>query len=119
MELGCCENGCYLHPKGLKLPPENNSCSVFLQASQMIVSYDEHEVNNTFKFGVIYQKFRQVSNPRAVLGARIPAGRRSAFHEHGTPVAETWPHGPCCRTRRVVLLGVLANNALLLARVFP
>ncbi|NXW10142.1 RPGP2 protein, partial [Fregetta grallaria] len=28
-------------------------------ASQMIVSYDEHEVNNTFKFGVIYQKFRQ------------------------------------------------------------
>ncbi|NWI71847.1 RPGP2 protein, partial [Todus mexicanus] len=29
------------------------------QASQMIVSYDEHEVNNTFKFGVIYQKFRQ------------------------------------------------------------
>lgn len=33
-----------------------------LQASQMIVSYDEHEVNNTFKFGVIYQKFRQVSD---------------------------------------------------------
>lgn len=31
------------------------------QASQMIVSYDEHEVNNTFKFGVIYQKFKQVS----------------------------------------------------------
>ncbi|PKU35556.1 rap1 gtpase-activating protein 2 isoform x7 [Limosa lapponica baueri] len=29
------------------------------KASQMIVSYDEHEVNNTFKFGVIYQKFRQ------------------------------------------------------------
>lgn len=28
----------------------------------MIVSYDEHEVNNTFKFGVIYQKFRQVSD---------------------------------------------------------
>lgn len=25
----------------------------------MIVSYDEHEVNNTFKFGVIYQKARQ------------------------------------------------------------
>ncbi|MBV98056.1 Rap1 GTPase-activating protein 2, partial [Eschrichtius robustus] len=29
------------------------------QASQMIVSYDEHDVNNTFKFGVIYQKARQ------------------------------------------------------------
>lgn len=27
----------------------------------MIVSYDEHDVNNTFKFGVIYQKARQVS----------------------------------------------------------
>ncbi|EDL12771.1 GTPase activating RANGAP domain-like 4 [Mus musculus] len=25
----------------------------------MIVSYDEHDVNNTFKFGVIYQKARQ------------------------------------------------------------
>ena len=28
----------------------------------MIVSYDEHDVNNTFKFGVIYQKARQVSS---------------------------------------------------------
>lgn len=28
----------------------------------MIVAYDEHEVNNTFKFGVVYQKFGQVSN---------------------------------------------------------
>lgn len=25
------------------------------------MAYDEHEVNNTFKFGVIYQKFGQVS----------------------------------------------------------
>ncbi|XP_010151161.1 PREDICTED: rap1 GTPase-activating protein 2, partial [Eurypyga helias] len=32
---------------------------LYPKASQMIVSYDEHEVNNTFKFGVIYQKFRQ------------------------------------------------------------
>uniref|UniRef100_A0A8C9Z1U3 Rap-GAP domain-containing protein n=1 Tax=Sander lucioperca TaxID=283035 RepID=A0A8C9Z1U3_SANLU len=31
------------------------------QASQLIVNYDEHEVNNTFKFGVIYQRFGQVS----------------------------------------------------------
>lgn len=36
-------------------------CSYILQASQMIVSYDEHDVKNTFKFGVIYQKARQVS----------------------------------------------------------
>lgn len=32
-----------------------------LQASHMIVSYDEHDVKNTFKFGVIYQKAKQVS----------------------------------------------------------
>lgn len=32
------------------------------QGSQLIVGYDEHEVNNTFKFGVIYQKFGQVSD---------------------------------------------------------
>ncbi|CAF92942.1 unnamed protein product, partial [Tetraodon nigroviridis] len=34
---------------------------LYPKASQLIVSYDEHEVNNTFKFGVIYQKFGQVS----------------------------------------------------------
>uniref|UniRef100_A0A3Q0S5L1 RAP1 GTPase activating protein 2a n=1 Tax=Amphilophus citrinellus TaxID=61819 RepID=A0A3Q0S5L1_AMPCI len=28
---------------------------------RLIVAYDEHEVNNTFKFGVIYQKFGQTS----------------------------------------------------------
>lgn len=38
----------------------------------MIVSYDEHEVNNTFKFGVIYQKFRQVSCPHAAFMERVP-----------------------------------------------
>ena len=47
----------------------------------MIVSYDEHEVNNTFKFGVIYQKFRQVSNPRTILVEHIPACQRSASHK--------------------------------------
>nr|XP_020761638.1 rap1 GTPase-activating protein 2 [Odocoileus virginianus texanus] len=35
------------------------SYSHVFQASQMIVAYDEHDVNNTFKFGVIYQKARQ------------------------------------------------------------
>ncbi|XP_027717582.1 rap1 GTPase-activating protein 2 isoform X3 [Vombatus ursinus] len=39
---------------GLKFNP-----ILYPKASQMIVSYDEHEVNNTFKFGVIYQKARQ------------------------------------------------------------
>ncbi|XP_054856944.1 rap1 GTPase-activating protein 2 isoform X2 [Eublepharis macularius] len=39
---------------GLKFSPV-----LYPKASQMIVSYDEHEVNNTFKFGVIYQKFKQ------------------------------------------------------------
>jgi len=33
---------------------------VCIQASQLIVNYDEHEVNNTFKFGVVYQRFGQV-----------------------------------------------------------
>ncbi|XP_007435224.2 rap1 GTPase-activating protein 2 isoform X1 [Python bivittatus] len=39
---------------GLKFHPV-----LYPKASQMIVSYDEHELNNTFKFGVIYQKFKQ------------------------------------------------------------
>ncbi|XP_055475453.1 rap1 GTPase-activating protein 2 isoform X5 [Psammomys obesus] len=39
---------------GLKFSPV-----LYPKASQMIVSYDEHDVNNTFKFGVIYQKARQ------------------------------------------------------------
>ncbi|KAM4620525.1 rap1 GTPase-activating protein 2b [Polymixia lowei] len=34
---------------------------LYPKASQLIVNYDEHEVNNTFKFGVIYQQFGQVS----------------------------------------------------------
>lgn len=46
----------------------------------MIVSYDEHEVNNTFKFGVIYQKFRQVSCPHAAFMEYVHQG--STFHEH-------------------------------------
>uniref|UniRef100_A0A3B5KW31 Rap-GAP domain-containing protein n=1 Tax=Xiphophorus couchianus TaxID=32473 RepID=A0A3B5KW31_9TELE len=34
---------------------------LYPRGSQLIVAYDEHEVNNTFKFGVIYQKFGQTS----------------------------------------------------------
>uniref|UniRef100_A0A3B5AJ82 RAP1 GTPase activating protein 2 n=1 Tax=Stegastes partitus TaxID=144197 RepID=A0A3B5AJ82_9TELE len=41
---------------GLKFNPV-----LYPRGSQLIVAYDEHEVNNTFKFGVIYQKFGQTS----------------------------------------------------------
>uniref|UniRef100_A0A8C2JAW6 Rap1 GTPase-activating protein 2-like n=1 Tax=Cyprinus carpio TaxID=7962 RepID=A0A8C2JAW6_CYPCA len=34
---------------------------LYPRGSQLIVNYDEHELNNTFKFGVIYQKFGQTS----------------------------------------------------------
>nr|XP_057935176.1 rap1 GTPase-activating protein 2-like isoform X2 [Doryrhamphus excisus] len=41
---------------GLKFSPV-----LYPRGSHLIVAYDEHEVNNTFKFGVIYQKFGQTS----------------------------------------------------------
>uniref|UniRef100_A0A8C3A5E2 RAP1 GTPase activating protein 2a n=1 Tax=Cyclopterus lumpus TaxID=8103 RepID=A0A8C3A5E2_CYCLU len=41
---------------GLKFNP-----GLYPRGSQLMVAYDEHEVNNTFKFGVIYQKFGQTS----------------------------------------------------------
>ncbi|XP_077361576.1 rap1 GTPase-activating protein 2-like isoform X1 [Festucalex cinctus] len=34
---------------------------LYPKASQLIVNYDEHEVNSTFKFGVVFQRFGQVS----------------------------------------------------------
>ncbi|XP_051537700.1 rap1 GTPase-activating protein 2-like isoform X5 [Myxocyprinus asiaticus] len=34
---------------------------LYPKGSQLIVNYDEHELNNTFKFGIIYQKFGQIS----------------------------------------------------------
>ncbi|KAK3555685.1 hypothetical protein QTP86_029091, partial [Hemibagrus guttatus] len=34
---------------------------LYPRGSQLIMNYDEHELNNTFKFGVIYQKFGQTS----------------------------------------------------------
>uniref|UniRef100_A0A1A7Z6K3 RAP1 GTPase activating protein n=1 Tax=Iconisemion striatum TaxID=60296 RepID=A0A1A7Z6K3_9TELE len=34
---------------------------LYPKASQLIVNYDEHEVNETFKFGVVFQRFGQVS----------------------------------------------------------
>ncbi|XP_037533366.1 rap1 GTPase-activating protein 2a [Nematolebias whitei] len=41
---------------GLKFNPV-----LYPRGSQLIVAYDEHEVNNTFKFGAIYQRFGQTS----------------------------------------------------------
>ncbi|KAM7413499.1 hypothetical protein PAMA_020741 [Pampus argenteus] len=41
---------------GLKFNPV-----LYPRGSQLVVAYDEHEVNNTFKFGVVYQKFGQTS----------------------------------------------------------
>ncbi|XP_032901523.1 rap1 GTPase-activating protein 2 isoform X2 [Amblyraja radiata] len=34
---------------------------LYPKASQLIVEYDEHEINDKFKFGVIYQKARQTT----------------------------------------------------------
>uniref|UniRef100_A0A8D3CRK7 Rap-GAP domain-containing protein n=1 Tax=Scophthalmus maximus TaxID=52904 RepID=A0A8D3CRK7_SCOMX len=41
---------------GLKFNPV-----LYPRGSQLVVAFDEHEVNNTFKFGVAYQKFGQTS----------------------------------------------------------
>ncbi|KAG7281435.1 hypothetical protein CRUP_029884 [Coryphaenoides rupestris] len=46
---------------GLKFSP-----SLYPRGSQLIVAYDEHELNNTFKFGVVYQKFGQTSGGQVV-----------------------------------------------------
>lgn len=45
----------------LQINKQSDFSSHIFQASHMIVSYDEHDVKNTFKFGVIYQKAKQVS----------------------------------------------------------
>ncbi|TRY76005.1 hypothetical protein DNTS_010905 [Danionella cerebrum] len=41
---------------GLKFSPV-----LYPKGSQLILNFDEHELNNTYKFGVIYQKFGQIS----------------------------------------------------------
>lgn len=61
----------------------------------MIVSYDEHEVNNTFKFGVIYQKFKQVRNRRVLLfstSQQVAIG--TDFHKQFKTIS-TSENGPC------------------------
>lgn len=42
---------------------------IFLQASRLIVTFDEHVISNNFKFGVIYQKFGQVSEKARLMHA--------------------------------------------------
>ncbi|TNN40769.1 Rap1 GTPase-activating protein 1 [Liparis tanakae] len=42
---------------------------LFPKASRLIVSFDEHVISNNFKFGVIYQKFGQVSDTRRHRGS--------------------------------------------------
>lgn len=58
--------------------------SVLHQASQLIVNYDEHELNNTFKFGVIYQRFGQV-----------PAHRSSLFLQEMFDLSSVLSHEQC------------------------
>ncbi|XP_065143288.1 rap1 GTPase-activating protein 2b isoform X3 [Paramisgurnus dabryanus] len=53
-------------PQLAKLLCEDITCLrfnpvLYPKGSQLIVNYDEHELNNTYKFGVIYQKFGQTS----------------------------------------------------------
>jgi len=57
-----------------------------VQGSQLIVAYDEHEVNNTFKFGVIYQKFGQVSDLVSEL---------LSIYQSSATLAWTWIHLLC------------------------
>nr|XP_009940146.1 PREDICTED: rap1 GTPase-activating protein 2-like [Opisthocomus hoazin] len=77
---------------GLKFNPV-----LYPKASQMIVAYDEHEVNNTFKFGVIYQKFRQVRDRRAALGEHSPARSAAAPRDcrFGPAVGSVTCHTSC------------------------
>lgn len=60
----------------------------------MIVSYDEHDVNNTFKFGVIYQKARQVSTTHLYWS---PYGVDSPWGRFASPQAQE----PCGRVLHV------------------
>lgn len=41
-------------------PPPNLHPLLTLQASRLILAFDEHVLSNHFKFGVIYQKLGQV-----------------------------------------------------------
>ncbi|MEQ2178284.1 hypothetical protein GOODEAATRI_012422 [Goodea atripinnis] len=49
------------HRLSLAELPDIPSVPELAKVSQLIVNYDEHDLNNTFKFGVVYQSFGQVS----------------------------------------------------------
>jgi len=82
----------------------------------MIVAYDEHEVNNTFKFGVIYQKFRQVRDRRAALGEHSPARSAAAPRDcrFGPAVGSVTCHTSCrwvsSLTVRCLLVGCFPES---------
>ena len=50
------------------------------RASELIVNYDEHVVVNNYKFGLIYQKFRQVTE-EALFGNRRHSSAMDEFLE--------------------------------------
>lgn len=61
-----CRAQCSVHSKSNKWHLEKHSVSpvvLSLQASRLIVTFDEHVISNNFKFGVIYQKLGQVCSP--------------------------------------------------------
>lgn len=63
----------------LQINKQSDFSSHILQASHMIVSYDEHDVKNTFKFGVIYQKAKQVSTT-SPYWSLYPVGSHWGLH---------------------------------------
>lgn len=52
------------------------------QASRLIVTFDEHVISNNFKFGVIYQKFGQVSALHRCCGCLLLWKSRVALPEN-------------------------------------
>lgn len=63
---------------------KNSADSIFWyshQASRLIVTFDEHVISNNFKFGVIYQKFGQVSEfPMTSLLRHLKSGFNHPEH---------------------------------------
>ena len=51
----------------------------YLQGSELIVNYDEHVLTNTFKFGVIYQRYGQVRLLYLDLGSDIKSSGKFAI----------------------------------------
>lgn len=70
-QFGLYVNACGIK-RGVDIQLESNNTTktfffAYFQASRLIVTFDEHVISNNFKFGVIYQKFGQVSNKECLL----------------------------------------------------